>query len=347
MADDAVRWGIAGFGWVARDFMAPAILAAGHRLVAVADPDACARDDAGALGATAYGRVEDLAADPAVEAIYVATPNHLHRPAVETAARAGKAVLCEKPIAATYAEAEAAVAACSETGVLYGTAFDQRHHPAHAALRSALRDGVVGVVTAVRIVYACWVGPGWSVGRGGENWRVDGAKAGGGAVMDLAPHGLDLIDFLLDEPVEEVTALLQRRVHDYPVDDGGMLVGRTRSGVLASLHVAYNMPEALPRRRLEVAGSRGLLTATDTMGQDPGGQLTFTDGQGGTVTVLDVPDRDASPFLRQVQAFGRALRSGDRTAFSGARDLHTMRLLDQVYRIWSPGAGAAPQNPCP
>ncbi len=338
MADAAVRWGIAGFGWVARDFMAPAILAAGHRLVAVADPDPAAQGDARGLGASAYGRVEDLAADPAVEAVYVATPNHLHRAGVEAAARAGKAVLCEKPVAATYAEAEAAVAACRVAGVLYGTAFDQRHHPAHAALRSALRDGRVGVVTAVRILYACWVGPRWTAGRGGENWRVDGAKAGGGAVIDLAPHGLDLIDFLLDEPVEQVAALLQRRVHDYPVDDGGVLIGQTRSGVLASLHVAYNYPEALPRRRLEVAGSRGLLAATDTMGQDPGGRLTFTDGRDGAVTVLDVPDRDASPFLRQVQAFGHALRSGDRQVFSGARDLHTMRLLDQAYRTWSPEA---------
>lgn len=328
---EPLRWGIAGFGWVATDFMAPALAAAGHRLVAVADPDEAAQADARQRGARSYANVRALAADPDVEAIYVATPNHRHRAAVEAAAEAGKAVLCEKPIAATLVEAEAAVAACRRAGVLYGTAFDQRHHPAHRALRDALAAGRIGTPTGVRIVYACWLGPDWSAGRGGENWRVDGAKAGGGALMDLAPHGLDLIDFLLGEPLEAVTAVLQRRVHAYAVDDGAMLVGRTRSGLLASLHVAYNCPDALPRRRLEVTGSRGMILAENTMGQDPGGTVTLIDGATGRREGLLVADPEESPFLAQVRRFGEALRSGRSTEFSGERDLHTMRLLAQAY----------------
>ena len=93
-----VGWGIAGFGWVARDFVAPAIRDAGHRLAAVCDPDAGARAAAERLGARAFADLEAMCADPAVEALYVATPNHLHRAGVEAAARAGKAVLCEKPM---------------------------------------------------------------------------------------------------------------------------------------------------------------------------------------------------------------------------------------------------------
>lgn len=328
-----VAWGIAGFGWVAADYMAPAIIAAGDRLVAVADPSPRARAAAEALGARSVASVEELALIADVEAIYVATPNHLHRRAVEAASAGGKAVLCEKPIAATLADAEAAVAACDRAGVLYGTAFDQRHHPAHRALRAAVRDGRVGTVTAVRILYACWLGPDWSSGHDdGMNWRADYGKAGGGALMDLAPHGLDLIEFLLDEPVDRVSALLQRRVHRYEVDDGALLIGQTRSGALASLHVAYNYPDALPRRRLEVAGSGGLLIATDTMGQEPGGHLLLVDGATGANEALAVPDADESPFLAQVRAFDEALRSGRSGTFSGARDLIAMRLLTQAYR---------------
>lgn len=328
-----IGWGIAGFGWVAADHMAPAIAAAGDRLVAVADPSPRARAAAEALGARTVDTVEELCGMPDVEVVYVATPNHLHREAVEAAARGGKAVLCEKPIAATLADAEAAVAACDRADVLYGTAFDQRHQPAHRALRTAVRDGRIGTVTAVRIVYACWLGPEWSSGHdGGENWRADPSKAGGGALMDLAPHGLDLIEFLLDEPLDRVSAVLQRRVHDYAVDDGALLIGQTHSGVLASLHVAYNCPDALPRRRLEVVGSTGLIIATDTMGQDPGGTLTLINGATGLNEVLAVPDAADSPFLAQVRAFGAALRSGRGTTFSGARDLATMRLVTQAYR---------------
>ena len=326
-----LRWGIAGFGWVATEFMAPALDAAGDRLVAVADPAEPARADARRRGARAYADVRSLATDPEVDAIYVATPNHLHRAAVEAAAAAGKAVLCEKPIAATLADAEAAVAACQRAGVLYGTAFDQRHHPAHRALRAAVAAGRIGTPTAVRIVYACWLGPDWSAGRGNENWRIEVGKAGGGALMDLAPHGLDLIDFLLGEPLEAVVAMLQRRVHAYAVDDGAILIGQTRSGILASLHVAYNCPEALPRRRLEVTGSHGMIVAENTMGQEPGGTLTVIDGASGQRVALPVPDDGASPFLAQVRRFGEQFRVGGSDEFSGERDLQTMRLLAQAY----------------
>ena len=114
--------------------------------------------------------------------------------------------------------------------------------------------------------------------------------------MDLAPHGLDLISYLLDEPVAEIRALTQRCVQDYPVDDGALLIGRTRSGVLVSLHVAYNCPEGLPRRRFEVTGATGQLVALNTMGQEPGGALNYLDGATGVSSPMAVPDADASPF---------------------------------------------------
>ncbi|TNC14319.1 Gfo/Idh/MocA family oxidoreductase [Methylobacterium terricola] len=328
---EPIGWGIVGFGWVARDFMAPAIRAAGHRLVAVCDPGADARAAAADLGARAHADLAGLMAEPEVEAVYVATPNHLHRGAVEALAESGKAILCEKPMAAALEDAEAMEAAVSRTGVLYGTAFDQRHHPAHRLLRDEIRAGRVGTVTAIRIVYACWLDRGWTAIPGQQNWRIDQAQAGGGALMDLAPHGLDLTDFLLDEPILDVTALTQARAQDYAVDDGALLIGRTGSGVLASLHVAYNCPDALPRRRLEIAGTKGLLVAQNTMGQEAGGTVSFIDGATGGAASLPF-DTEASPFLEQVRAFGRSLRDpAGRDAWSAGRDLHTMRLLARAY----------------
>ena len=328
---EPLRWGIAGFGWVASDFMAPAIRAAGDRLVAVADPSSAAREAAQRLGASAYADVGTLVADPSVDAIYIATPNHLHRAAVEAAAAAGKPVLCEKPIAATLEDAEAAVSACRAAGVLYATAFDQRHHAAHRALRDQILADRIGTVTVVRILYACWLGTDWKAGANAENWRIDRAKAGGGALMDLAPHGLDLVDFLLGEPVETASVLLQRRVHPYAVDDGALLIGRTPSGVLASLNVAYNCPDALPRRRLEVAGSAGLIVAENTMGQEPGGSLTLVDGTSGEGSRIDGWDTEESPFVHQVRAFRDAFRAGSWDAAAGVRDLDNLRLLARAY----------------
>ena len=336
---DRVGWGIVGYGWVARDYMAPGIRAAGHRLVAVADPGEVSRAAAEGEGARAHVDLAGLIADPEVEAVYVATPNHLHRGAVEALCAAGKAVLCEKPMAATLSDAEAMAAAVRRTGAFYGTAFDQRHHPGHRAMRAAIRAGRIGTVTAVRIVYACWLDRAWTSYPGQDNWRIDPAQAGGGALMDLAPHGIDLVDFLLGEPIAEIAAMTQARAQDYAVDDGALLIGRSGSGVLAQLNVAYNCPDALPRRRLEVVGTGGMLIATDTMGQTAGGTVTLTDGSDGRTESIDF-DGTASPFLEQVRAFGRALREpAARAAWDAERDLHTMRLIARAYAAAGTPAG--------
>lgn len=323
-----VNWGIIGLGWVARDYVVPGLLASGHRFVGAADPDQGSRRRAVELGAKAYTDYAALLADPDVQAVYVATPNHLHRAAVEAAAAAGKPVLCEKPMAATLADAEAMAATVTAAGTPYGTAFDQRHHPAHAAIRRAIDEDVVGVVTAIRIVYGCWLDAGWAA----DNWRADPARAGGGALMDLAPHGLDLVEFLLGESVSQIAALVQHRVQDYAVDDGAMIVGRTASGVLVQLHVAYNCREALPRRRLEVVGTKAQIIAERTMGQTPGGDVWVLDGRLGLRRPLPVPNAMESPFARQMAAFATWMRGdGNPGAFSLQRDLETMRLLDRAY----------------
>ena len=328
----AFRWGIAGFGWVARDHMAPAIAAAGGELAAVADTSPAARAGAQALGARAYAEVSEMLAAERLDALYVATPNHLHLGPVHAAAAAGLPVLCEKPMAASLDDAEAMGRAVAEAGVLYGTAFDQRRHPAHMALRDAVATGIIGRPSAVRIAYCCWVDPLWRPpGQAGEaNWRADPRAAGGGAVVDLAPHGLDLVHALLGEPVQRLAMVLQRRVHDYAVEDGGLVTGVTASGVLVSLHVAYNCPEALPRRRLEVLGEHGQLTALDTMGQSAGGEVWRTCGRSGARELVAF-DRELSPFTAQAAAFAAAVR-GEPHDYSLERDLVLARRFDAAYR---------------
>ncbi len=322
-----LRWGIVGYGWVARDYMAAGIAAAGGRVAAVCDPDPTARAAAEAEGIRAFA---DLAAmlGETLDAVYVATPNHLHRHAVEACLAARVPVLCEKPVAATLADAEAMASAALRGDVLLGIAFDQRRHPAHRAIRTAVLAGRIGVVTCLRIVYACWLDRDWTSGAG-ANWRIEAGQAGGGAVMDLAPHGLDLVDALLGEPVVALAGLLQSRVQDYAVDDGGALVGRTASGVLVSIHNSYNNPETLPRRRLEIVGTLGQIVAVDTMGQTCGGVVTVTDAATGRATPLDF-DAAASPFTEQARAFAEAVRGGPHD-FDIVRDLEAMRLLASVY----------------
>ena len=320
-----VKWGIAGCGWVARDYVGPAIQASANgSLAALFDPDPVSRHRAEALfGVPAHADLAAFLATPGLGAVYVAAPNHAHRALVEAAASAGLPVLCEKPMATTYADAEAMVAACARAGVRYATAFDQRFHAAHQTLARMIADGALGIVTAVRIVYACWLPADWA----GDNWRIDPRRAGGGALMDLAPHGLDLTAFLLDEPLVDIVAMGQARVHHYNVEDGALLMARSRSGALVQMHVAYNCPETLPRRRLEVVGTAGQAVAIDTMGQTPGGTLELIDAATGVAQPVVVPGSDRSPFLNQIEAFAAALTGHGDFPFTPQADLATMDLL--------------------
>ena len=330
---DSIGWGIAGCGWVARDYGAPAIASSGNgRLVALYDPDprALGRIAPGNGAVARTGRLDDFLHQPGLDAVYVATPNHAHRALVEAAAAAGCAVLCEKPMALDAEDARGMVEACERHGVFYATAYDQRFHAAHRHAAGMIAEGAVGRVAALRIVYACWVGSDWS----DDNWRIDPARAGGGALFDLAPHGLDLAAMLLGEPVEVARVLGQRRIQDYSraggasaaVDDGAMIVARSEGGVLVQLHVAYNCPEFLPRRRLEIVGDRGQITLTDTMGQTPGGSLTLQTAAS-PAHALRIEAIERSPFTAQIEAFGEHLLGRQGFGFTARQDLRTMALL--------------------
>jgi predicted dehydrogenase len=327
-----VGWGIAGCGWVARDFGAPAIAASGNgRLVALYDPDPAsleriAADDKMVKRETS---LDAFLHTPGLDAVYVAAPNHVHRTLVEAASAAGLAVLCEKPMALDAEDARAMVSSCARHGVFYATAFDQRFHAAHRHAARMIAEDAIGRVTALRIVYACWVGSSWS----DDNWRIDPSRAGGGAMFDLAPHGLDLAAMLLGEKLDTAYVLGQRRVQDYAraggVDDGAIIAARTASGVLVQLHVAYNCPEFLPRRRLEIVGDRGQITMTDTMGQTPGGSLRLQTADG-PAREIEVEGIGNSPFAAQIAAFGDHLLGVRPFGFTAEQDIRTMILLAEL-----------------
>jgi 1,5-anhydro-D-fructose reductase (1,5-anhydro-D-mannitol-forming) len=295
-----VSWGILGWGWVARTHVAPAL---GNALVAVCD----AEED-----------LRDFLSTPGVEHVYVATPNACHEGHVRAAAGAGCHVLCEKPTALSLASAQRMADACAAAGVRFATAFNQRFHPAHTALRRLVADGVLGTVTQARVHYACWLPPWWSDG----DWHFSAATAGGGAVFDLAPHGIDLIGVLLDALPLDVVALHQRRVHDHAVEDGGVVTVRFDDGALGVVQVAYTCPETLPRRTLELVGTAGMAIARDTMGQTPGGTLELIRAIDGVRRPVGF-DVEGDPFHAQVRAF-----STGEWPWTVDRDLAVMRALE-------------------
>lgn len=321
-----INFGVTGCGWVARDYGIPAIRdAANAKLVAVCDLNfenllAVAPGDENLLRTT---DLDEFLKCENLDAVYIATPNDSHRILTEKCASAKKHVLCEKPMATTFEDAKAMVSSCEKAGVQYATAFDQRFQARHLKLKSLIENEELGTVSLVKIHYACWLPGDWRA----ENWRVDFAKAGGGAFIDLAPHGIDLAQYLIGQSLTNFACFFQRKIHDYPVDDGAVGIGKFADETLFSINIAYNCPDEFPRRTLEIVGDKKMAIAINTMGQTAGGELFLID-KSGAKTKVEIDEReDVSPFHRQIEMFADCLLSGKPFPFSPAQDLATMRII--------------------
>ena len=182
ISDSEVRWGVLGVGNVCEVKSAPAMqLVPNSRLVAVMRRDeAKVRDYAQRHGVSKwYTRAEDLVHDPEVNAVYIATPPHLHLPLARLAAAAGKPVYVEKPMARTHAECLEMIAACEQAGVPLYVAYYRRALPHFLQIKVLLEEGAIGEVRTVHVNMKQALRADL-VAQTETNWRVLPEFAGGG-----------------------------------------------------------------------------------------------------------------------------------------------------------------------
>jgi predicted dehydrogenase len=210
-----VWWGFAGAGNVTEAKASPggAFAQDRSRVVAVARTDlACAEAYAHGNGiARAYGSVEELCADPEVNAVFVCTPHHLHAEHALAAIRAGKHVLCEKPLTITTEDGAAVVEAARAAGVVLAVAYYRRFYPVLEKLREVVESGQLGTLTSAQMVCRSHsIPPRWSAATSGRpSWRTSLELAGGGALTDVGSHRLDLLVWLLGD-ARSVSATVER-----------------------------------------------------------------------------------------------------------------------------------------
>jgi predicted dehydrogenase len=199
---ERIRWGILSTARIGLTrFIPGAQQARNSTVVAIASRDAARAAEAAAqLGIPkAHGSYEALLADPEVDAIYNPLPNSLHAEWTLNAAAAGKAVLCEKPLARDAAEAAEVVAGCKERGVLLMEAFMYRFHPQHAHVRSLIEGGAIGELTGVRTGFTFHMHP---IDPNNVRLRADVA---GGSLMDVGCYAVNAARMLFgEEPIAAV-----------------------------------------------------------------------------------------------------------------------------------------------
>ena len=195
--------------------------------------------------AKAYDSVEDMLADPAIQAVSVCVANHAHAQITVAALKAGKHVLCEKPMATTLAECEEMVAAAKETGKFLMIGHNQRLARAHVVAKQLLERGEIGKILAVRSVFGHGGPETWSVDPGSNVWFFDKKKAVMGAMADLGIHKTDLLQYLCGSHVSGVTAkvvTLDKKYADgtlIGVDDNAFCIYEMENGIVATMTASW------------------------------------------------------------------------------------------------------------
>ena len=301
----AVRWGVIGLGGIVEQQIAPAIVNSTHSTLVgcTGSTPEKSRAFAQRYGVkNCYASIEELAAAPDVEAIFIATPNADHYRMVLAAARAGKHVLCEKPLALSVEHAREMTAACRAAGVAFRVAFQIRLEEILIRTREIIQSGALGELRSVMFERIAPL-------RQHGAWRDDPSQ--GGVLFDVAVHLFDQVRWLTGLDIREVCA--------YSHPDRRLGAADATIAVLGMLgadcHVVVRASREIPHAAndLRIQGSKGMLTTSALRWADEHVLSIRTDAGASEERFAPTPiyPRQIEAFAREVRGGGGALASGD------------------------------------
>ncbi|MEO6182709.1 MAG: Gfo/Idh/MocA family oxidoreductase [Verrucomicrobiota bacterium] len=332
-----IRWGVIGSGGIAaRRTIPEGILPAKNaELVAVYSRNK--KNNAVVakqFGAQAANSLAELFSSE-IDAVYIASPNHAHLEQTRLAAAAGKHVFCEKPLGMSVDEARRMIAVCARAKVNLGTAFMMRYHSQHQAALRVVKEGMIGQPVFARAQLSCWYPP----SRGA--WRQISKLGGGGALIDLAGHCLDLLEMFFG-PITALSCMINRTVHRYEAEDSAVVMTRFKNGALATVDTLFCIPDDSSKNRLELYGSRGSILAQGTIGQESSGEMTaYLEKDEKSWDALQlrskdggrkIPPKRVNIYQAEIEAFSQALLEGRDTADSAQAGLRSQFLLAACYK---------------
>ena len=281
-------------------------------------------------GGEAYSSWEELLADPAIDAVSVCVANNAHAQISIAALKAGKHVLCEKPMATTLEDCEAMVAAARESGKFLMIGQNQRLTKAHQKARELVENGTLGKILTFRTTFGHGGPETWSVDPGKNTWFFDKSKAAMGAMADLGIHKTDLIQYLLGETVVETTArvtTLDKRGADgqlIGVDDNAICIYRMSGGAIGTMTASWTFYGAEDNSTV-LYGTKGILRIYD----DPAYSLKLitADGEKVLYELEAIQTNDNQTKSGVIDCFMDCLVNNTPPAISGESVLTAMRAV--------------------
>lgn len=297
MTEKKVRWGIMSTASIGKRSVIPGIQESKRNVVeAVASRSLeSAQAFADELGIPkAYGSYEELLNDPTIDAVYIPLPNHLHKEWTLKAAKAGKHILCEKPIAINETEAKEMVEVCNEAGVILAEAYMYRHQKRYEDIKILIRNGEIGDIRGIHGVFTFNGAEDTGNIRFTKEW-------GGGSIYDVGCYPISAARFLLDEEPSAVTT------HAFFSPDHGN-VDMMASGIMEfSNGVALTFDCGMWaefRNELEILGSKGRIIMKAAFLGDQSYEI-IKDGK-----INKISDDNINPYALQADNFAEGVLDG-------------------------------------
>ena len=255
--------------------------------------------------------MEGILSDPEVDAVHIATPVYLHHDHVIQAAEHGKHVLCEKPMAMNVDEWQRMIDACEQNGVRLEVCFLMRFGPSYNEMKQLIKSGDLGEIVEAHVSLLKWypMEPGL--------WRRDPAKAGGGVLMDMGSHAIDLLSFLLGDALK-VTAFISSRTVKWEVEETATVVIQMKNGAHAIADVSFVVPHG--GNMLEIYGTKGSILVG-------GGKVkTYINGN-----VQEKPTTGGNFYKMQVEHFARYIAGEELPIAPGIAGLKNIQIISAAY----------------
>jgi predicted dehydrogenase len=327
----SLRVGVLSFAHYHANFWSEALVSR-SALAGIWDDDAArGREAAARFGVQFHADLDRLLAR--CTAVAVCSETCAHRELIARAAARGLAVLCEKPLGTSYADAEGIAQIVRASGITFMQSFPKRFDPVSHRLREAVRSGELGELTLVRVRHGHFYGlqPDFK-----DRWYVDPARSGGGALLDEGVHGADLLAWLFGLPAG-VTAHISDAALGLPVEDLGIAIFDFPSGLVAELTASFSFAAA--DVSIELYGTRGTLLvagvdlASRDITEDRFVRVWHTDDpQRAWRTEPLVPRFKLGQFHQQnALAFVDSLAAGTAPPIGLDDGLRAMQMIDAAY----------------
>ena len=335
-----IKWGILGVGLLSDERIAPGIsISENSELVAIS----LSRQS------TSTQKLEDFAkrhnvprwytdidkflADPEIDVVYVCVPNAYHCEFVKKVASAGKHVFCEKPMAISLDECQQMIDACEKAKVKLGLAFMLPFHPGAIHSRQIIRSGELGDVRLIRSNIMFRIPPVEQI----NPWRLDPKISGGGPIIEVGSHCVDIMDFLIESPVVEVSAMADKDRWSGTSEELGTILLRYANEAIGIITVASILPCAGEYGACyDVHGTKASLVGVGNLMRDPTGYILLQ-RENGTNQKFIYSGHMATLWAGEVTEFSRCIIEGDQPRTDGNHGMHNIRILLAAYESVSSG----------